>query len=96
MNNPTRQTKQDDLAAMRLFAQQQSRLDPNALVREKLEKLQEFIDQLEKTPHGRDELRDRRAQFGDCKQDPGESASQFYGKLRHWLDRNVDRPLTDS
>ena len=93
MNNPTRQTKQDDLAAMRLREVLQRRLVPSALICEKLEQLQEFIGQLEQTPHGREELRDRRARFGDCRRDAGETASQFYGKLRAWLDRDVERPL---
>jgi hypothetical protein len=29
------------------------------------------------------------SQFGECKREPGEGTSHFYGRLRRWLDRDI-------
>ena len=88
--NPTRKTKLEDLAAIRQNSLWQSKLLPQELVDEKLSQLQTFIQHLAETPYGRDEIEGRRERFGDCQQVEGETPSQFYCKLRHWLDRNMD------
>ena len=64
------------------------------LVEEKLSHLQIFIGQLARTPHGLAEIERRTKHFGDCERIEGETSGQFYGKLRHWLDR--DMPQTKS
>ena len=61
---------------------------------EKLTQLLEFIAQLEQTPVGAADLQRRITLFGECKRIEGETSSQFYGRQRHWLDR--DGPQTRS
>jgi hypothetical protein len=58
------------------------------LIEEKLMQLMKLIGNLEQTPLGADELRRRIQAFGDCKRIEGETTDSFYGRLRHWLDRN--------
>ncbi len=50
--------------------------------------------QLDQTPAGAAELQRRMKLFGDCKRTEGETSSQFYARLQHWLDR--DLPQTKS
>jgi hypothetical protein len=53
-----------------------------------------FISQLGHTPPGTAELQRRRKLYGECKRIEGETSGQFYGRLRHWLDREI--PQTKS
>ena len=57
------------------------------LVEERLAQLQASIEQLKQTPEGTAELNRRVKAFGECKRIEGESAGNFYDKLRRWLDR---------
>lgn len=61
---------------------------------EKLAQLLAFVIQSEQTPSGAAELRRRRERFGQCNRIEGETAGQYYARLRHWLDR--DLPQTKS
>lgn len=61
---------------------------------DKLSQLLEFINRLEQTPPGSAELQRRIELFGECKRNEGETAGQFYARLRHWLDRDI--PQTKS
>jgi hypothetical protein len=61
---------------------------------DQLTELLKFISGLEQTPVGAADLERRIKLFGDNKRSEGESAGQFYGRLRHWLDR--DMPQTKS
>jgi hypothetical protein len=53
-----------------------------------------FIRGLSRTPPGAAEVQRRIKLFGECKRFDGETASLFYGRLRHWLDRDI--PQTKS
>jgi len=64
------------------------------LIEEKLAQLLEFIGKLKQTPAGSAELQRRTKLFGKCQRIEGETSVEFYGKLRHWLDRDV--PQTKS
>lgn len=64
------------------------------LIEDKLAQLVAFIDRLRQTPPGTEELRGRVELFGECKRTQGENSGLFYGRLRHWLDR--DTPQTKS
>ena len=64
------------------------------LVEESLARLQMSIEQLKQTPEGTAELQRRVKAFGECKRIEGETAGQFYDKLRRWLDREI--PQTKS
>lgn len=63
------------------------------LLEEKLSRLLEFIGKLEETPAGSAELKHRIKLFGKCRRINGETSGQFYGKLRHWLDRDMPRQI---
>jgi hypothetical protein len=56
-----------------------------------LTQLLESIGRFEQTPPGAAELQRRITLFGDCKRDEGETSGEFYGRLRHWLDRDVQQ-----
>ena len=86
----TRETKQDGLDAMLHYQIQLRGLRPEGLIEEKLTQLQSFLFQMARTPTGREELERRVRRFGHCRQLAGETAGQFYGKLRQWLDRDID------
>ena len=56
---------------------------------DRLTQLLAFIDRLQQTPPGSAELRHRTKVFGECKRVAGETTIGYYGKLRHWLDRDL-------
>lgn len=56
---------------------------------DRLTQLLAFIDRLQQTPPGSDELRHRTKLFGECKRVAGETTIGYYGKLRQWLDRDL-------
>jgi hypothetical protein len=86
--NPSRKSKREDLEVTLLYKSRQENMLVADLIDEKLTQLQMFIGQLTHTPHGRAELETRIKRFGECKRIEGESSAQFYGRLRHWLDRD--------
>ncbi len=55
----------------------------------KLAQLLAFVDRLEQTPPGAAELKERVALLGVCQPMEEETSSQFYARLRHWLDRDL-------
>lgn len=61
---------------------------------EQLMQLEDSISRLKHTLAGDAELQRRIKLFGDCKRNDGETAGQFYVRLRHWWDR--DLPQTKS
>ena len=87
--DPSRKANRED---DEITLQYKSWEDANLLERfsdEKLTQLLEFIAHLEQTPVGAADLQRRITLFGECKRIEGETSSQFYGRLRHWLDREV-------
>ena len=64
------------------------------LVEEKLAELQASLEQLKQAPEGMAELERRAKAFGECTRIEGETSTQFYAKLRRWLDREI--PQTKS
>lgn len=72
----------------------QETLSEKDLIEEKLVHLQVFIGHLAHTDQGLAEIERRTRCFGQCKRIDGETSGQFYGRLRHWLDR--DMPQTNS
>ena len=71
------------------YKSRQENLLAAELVEEKLEQLLEFISKLEQTLSGAAELQHRIKLFGECKRIEDESSGEFYGRLRHWLDRDT-------
>ena len=88
--NPSRKSKRDDLEAMLQYGSWQQTLLVDERIEEKLAQLQVFVGQLTATPHGRAELECRTKRFGDCQRIETETSGQYYSKLRHWLDRDIE------
>ena len=86
---PTKKTKREDLETGVNYRLRLTNLLPEMLVDERLTQLQTFIKQLANTPTGLADLKIRGERFGNCQQSEGETASQFYGRLRRWLDRDI-------
>jgi hypothetical protein len=80
---------QEKYELMRQYNRQQEALPIEELKNNKLIQLLAFIDRLKSTPPGAAEFRRRIKCFGECKRIEGESTGQFYGRLRHWLDRDT-------
>jgi hypothetical protein len=87
--NPNRRMHREAVDATLQFRSRQETLAVEDLIEEKLTHLQMFIGHLNRTPHGCAEIERRTKRFGDCKRNEGETSGQFYGKLRHWLDRTI-------
>lgn len=86
---PTRATKADDIKAILDSRVRQTKLPADDRIKEKLTDLRTFIGHLAQTPIGRAELQQRIQVLGNCVPNVGESDRHFYGRLRHWLDRDM-------
>ena len=64
------------------------------LTEDKLAQLLAFVGELEHTPEGNAELQRRVKLFGECERSEGETSTDFYAKLHHWLHRDI--PQTKS
>ena len=56
-----------------------------------LTQLLESVNRLKETPPGAAEIERRITLFGECNRNEGETSGEFYGRLRHWLDREVQQ-----
>jgi hypothetical protein len=78
------------------YKSRQEALLDEELTKDKLAQLLAFIGELEHTPEGNAELQRRGKLFGECKRSEGETSTDFYAKLHHWLHRDIPqtkRPL---
>lgn len=82
--------KREQMEDVQQFWTQQESLSPQDQAETKLVQLQVFIRQLGQGAGGQAELKRRFERFGDCKRMPGEFTLQFYGRLRRWLDRDIE------
>ena len=73
---------------------QQEALLIEELAVDNLAALQARIEQLQHTPEDAAILEQRVKTFGECHRIEGETASQFYERLRLWLERDI--PQTKS
>jgi hypothetical protein len=64
-------------------------LSVEELNEEKVTDLLACMSRLEQIPSEAAELQRRVKVFGDCKRSEGESAVEFYARLRHWIVRDV-------
>lgn len=90
----SRKANRDDNEATLQHKTQNELVLAEELVEEKLAQLQASLEQLRQTRQGATELRRRVKAFGDCRRSDDETSSQFYDKLRRWMDRDV--PQTKS
>ena len=88
MDNSRKANREDDEITLQYKSRQEAKL-VERFSDEKLAQLLEFIAQLEKTPVGAADLQRRITLFGECKRIERETSSLFYGRLRHWLDRDL-------
>ncbi len=87
---PTCKAKLEQLEEVQQFWTRQLNLPPKDQAENKLVHLQAFIQQLGQETSGKAELKRRFERFGDCERMPGELTPQFYGRLRRWLDKEID------
>ena len=71
------------------YKSRRERMLDEELTEDNLAQLLVFISQLDQTPSGAAELQRRRTLFGECQRIAEETSSQFYARLRHWLDRDI-------
>jgi hypothetical protein len=71
------------------YRSRREKMPEEELAEDNLTQLLAFIGQLAQTPPGATELQRRRKLFGERKRIEGETSGQFYGRLRHWLDRDM-------
>lgn len=88
---PTRATKANDLATIHDWKVRQEDLSAEQLVQERLANLQNFVARLAQTPEGKIDLCRRIQRYGECLRAAGECDRLYYGRLRTWLDRSLDR-----
>jgi hypothetical protein len=69
-------------------SRQETLLDAE-MIEEKLVQLLAFVGKLKRTPEGANEIQRRTKLFGECKRGAGETSAEYYGRLRHWLDRDI-------
>lgn len=93
MTNPTRITKQADLAAMVHEHNRFENLSHLGRIQERLRRLRAFIEELANTEQGRKDLQQRITLLGPCHPIANETPSAFYGRLRQWLDKDLTRHI---
>ncbi len=59
------------------------------IVAEKLVALEALIEQLKQAPARAAELARRIKTFGECRRSDEETTTEFYDKLRHWLELTI-------
>jgi hypothetical protein len=91
--NPTRKIKVDDIEAVLQARTRHEQLPVDEQIKEKLEDLQKFIGYLSQTAHGKTDLDLRVDLLGACQRTPNESDREFYGRLRRWLDRDLEAAI---
>jgi len=87
--DPSRKANREDQEITLQYKTRQDAMLVDELNEDRLTQLLAFIDRLQQTPPGSDELRKRTKLFGECKRAPGETTIGYYGKLRQWLDRDL-------
>ena len=93
MDSSRKANREDNEKTLQYKSRQEAQLDEE-LAEDKLTQLLLSISQLDQTPAGAAELQRRTKLVGECKRIEGETSSQFYARLRHWLDRDI--PQTKS
>lgn len=93
MDHSRKASREGNEITLQYKSHQETRLDEE-LGEDKLTQLLASLSELDQTPDGAADLRLRTRLFGECKRIDGETSSQFYARLRHWLDREV--PQTKS
>lgn len=64
------------------------------LAEDKLAQLLSFIQELKQTPTGSADLECRVKTFGECERSDGETSTDFFAKLHHWLHQDFPQTKT--
>ena len=76
------------------YKSRQEALLDEEFTEDKLAQLLALIEELEHTPEGNAELQRRVKLFGECERSEGDTSTEVYAKLHHWLHRDI--PQTKS
>ena len=90
----SRKANREDQEITLQYKSRQDAMLVDELNEDRLTQLLAFIDRLQQTPPGSDELRHRTKLFGECKRAAGDTTIGYYGKLRQWLDRDLPQAKT--
>jgi hypothetical protein len=90
----TRKANREAQEATLQYRSRQEALLDDELIEDKLMQLLKFVGGLKQNPEGAAEIQRRIKSFGECQRGEGETSTEFYAKLRHWLDRSM--PQTKS
>jgi len=85
----TRKANREDYERTFQYRSRQETLLGEELAEDQLTQLLAFVAELGETPAGAAQLQRRAKAFGECQRSEGESSSEFYARLHHWLDRVV-------
>ena len=88
MDHSRKANREGNEKTLQYKSRQETRLDEE-FTEDKLTELLASISQLDQTPPGAADLQRRRKLFGECKRIEGETSTQFYVRLRHWLDEEI-------
>jgi hypothetical protein len=95
MDRSRKETREGRETTFQYKSRQEALLDAE-LTEDKLAQLLAFVGELEHTSEGNAELQRRVKLFGECGRSEGETSTDFYAKLHHWLHRDIPqtkRPL---
>ena len=95
MDRSRRETREGREKTFQYKSRQETQLNEE-LTEDKLAQLLAVYGELECTPEGSAEFQRRVKLFGVCERSDGETSTDFYAKLHHWLHRDIPqtkRPL---
>ncbi len=87
----SRKANREDNEITLQYKSRQEALLVEEVNKDKLRQLQDHVDGLKGTPPGAAELQRRVKLFGECNRIEGETSGEFYARLRHWLDRDIQQ-----
>jgi len=90
MDSSRKANREGNEKTLQYKSRQETLLDEE-LAEDELTQLLASISQLDQTPSGAADLQRRTKLFGECKRIEGETSSQFYARLRHWLGKDISQ-----
>ncbi len=90
----TRKANREDHEKTFQYKSRHEALLDDELTEDKLTQLLAFVADMERAPDGAAEIQRRVKLFGECKRSEGETSTEFFAKLHHWLHRDI--PQTKS
>jgi hypothetical protein len=88
MDRSRKATREGNEASLQ-YTSDAEKLRIEEITEDNLARLQASIEALKQTPVGTAELQSRVKAFGECQRTSDETFSQFFDKLRRWLEREI-------